>query len=209
MKKYIIFDVDRTIINSYESEMISLQEAIINVTGNGKDKTELIKLTTLPTDQFFDNLNLSNEQINLIHKEWSNTLEKYQTICFPGIKDVIKKLDKDGYIIGIVTSRTMDEFLELKEEFSDIMDKFKAIVTSDKVKKPKPNIESMKYICRELKCKNEDIIYIGDSRIDWLFSINSGCTFIPAVWENKELIDIEHACLNVRDILKVIDLINK
>lgn len=103
----------------------------------------------------------------------------------------------------------MDEFLELKEEFSDIMEKFKVIVTSDKVKKPKPNIESMEYICRELKCKNEDIIYIGDSRIDWLFSINSGCTFIPAVWENKELIDIEHACLNVRDILKVIDLINK
>lgn len=209
MKKYIIFDVDRTIINSYESEMVSLQEAIIKVTGKEIDKIELIKLTTLPTDQFFDNLNLSNEQINLIHKEWSNTLEKYQTICFPGIKDVIKKLDKCGYIIGIVTSRTMDEFLELKEEFSDIMDKFKVIVTSDKVKKPKPNIESMEYICRKLKCKNEDIIYIGDSKIDWLFSMNSGCTFIPAVWENKELIEIEHACLNVRDILKVIDLINK
>ena len=56
---------------------------------------------------------------------------------------------------------------------------------------------------------NEDIIYVGDSKIDWLFSMNSGCTFIPAVWENKELIDIEHACLNVKDILKVIDLINK
>ena len=209
MKKYIIFDIDRTIINSYESEMVSLKEVIKRVTGRDIAKEDLIKLTALPTTEFFKSINISDDEIPLIDKEWGNILNTYDTLCFPGVKDVIKELNNIGYTIGVVTSRTMGEFLELKDELSDVMGIFKAIVTSDKIVNPKPNKESMDYLCNELNCKCSDVIYIGDNNIDLMFSINSGVSFIPAVWENKELSNQKYACFDPKDIIEKINLINR
>ena len=53
MKKIIAIDVDRTLVDSFEHELISLQEAIENVTGMKIDNELMSKLTTLPTKVFF------------------------------------------------------------------------------------------------------------------------------------------------------------
>ena len=207
MKKHIVFDVDRTLVDSYKPEMLSLQEAIKIVTGKTISNEEFQKLTTLPTKEFFKYLELSNEKISLINKEWEKTFSKYKTTCFEGIKDVIKKLYLDGYTLGIITSRTLDEFHELDSELSDIKDYFKVIITSDKITNPKPHKDSMITLCNELNCYEEDIIYIGDSYIDKEFARNSFVEFIPACWENKELINEENACISTNDLLKIIELL--
>ena len=128
------------------------------------------------------------------------TFSNYKTLCFLGIKKVIKDLFDKGFIIAIITSRTMSEFHELDDELSDILNCIKLIITSDIIKKPKPNTESMEYLCNTLKLHPEDIIYIGDSETDKLFSINSSVDFTPATYENKELEDEENAC-NTQELL--------
>ena len=208
MKKCIVFDVDRTIVDSYIPELLSLQEAIENVTHKKIDEELMKKLTSLPTSDFFKFLNLSDEEIDLVNKEWEITFNKYKTKCFPGIKEIINYLYNSGYIISVITSRTMEEFHELDEELNGILNCFKLLITSDIVKSPKPNTESMEYLCNALQLSKEDIIYIGDSETDKVFSQNCNISFIPACWENTELEDEENACFSLNDLMDRINAYN-
>ena len=204
MIKYIILDVDRTLVDSFEPDLLSFNEAIENVLGYKINDDKLQGFTIMPTNMFLKSLNLTDQEINLIMKEWAITYPKYQTKCFDGIKDVIKELYKQGYSFGLVTSRTMGEYHELDDELSDISDLFSVIVTSDKVSKPKPNIDSMNYLCKEFNCLPSEVLYIGDSLIDKEFASNSKCFFIPACFDNKELSNEKYACFNLREIPNMI-----
>lgn len=204
MKKCVVFDVDRTLVDSYKIEYLSLKEAIQNGIGINLSEEEFKRITVLPTNDFFKSLGFDDNQIAVINKEWAKTFKKYQTKCFNNIKDVIKELYNDDYILGIITSRTKEEFHELDEEFKDIINLFRVIVTSDMIDNHKPNRESMDYLCNNLNMKTQDIIYVGDSIVDKEFAINSECLFIPAVWDNKELLDSNNACHDPQDLIKII-----
>ena len=204
MKKYVIFDVDRTLIDSYKPELLSLQEAIETVLGRKLIEEECNRLTSLTTMEFFHSLDLSVYQIDLIIKDWARTIKNYSIECFPGIKEVIKILKSKGYVLGIITSRTIEEMHELDQELESIIDLFAVVVTSDKVKNPKPHKDSIDYVCKNLKCNPEDIIYVGDSTIDKLFCEKSGISFIPACWENKVLSREKNACFSPKDILDLV-----
>jgi len=204
MKKYIMFDADRTLVDSCDAVTLSLQEAIYNVLNKEIDYEELKKLTALPSSEYLKALNIVGDTVDLINEEWEHTYGKYETKCFPGLKEIIKDLSNKGYIIGIITSRNTIEYHEFDNEFNDIKEYIKVVVTSDLVNNPKPSSDSMKYLCNKMNCTNDDVIYIGDSKSDMEFAKNSNCFFIPACWENKELINEENACLKTIDILKYI-----
>ena len=207
MIKYIILDVDRTLVDSFEPELLSFCEAMENVVGYKMTEEQSKDFTIMPTRVFLKTLNLTEDEVNKVMKEWEVTFPKYKTRCFDGIKESIKELSKRGYSFGLITSRTLDEYHELDNELNDINNLFKVIVTSDKVNKPKPDKESMDYLCSKLNCSNSEVLYIGDSRLDKEFAINSNCLFIPACYDNKELINEENACLNPRDLIDIIDKI--
>ena len=209
MIKYIILDVDRTLVDSFEPELLSFQEAMENVIGYKMTESQSKKFTTMPTKVFLKALNISDEEANKIMEEWEITFSKYETKCFDGIKEIIKSLHKKGYILGLITSRTLDEYHELDDELSDISELFKIIVTSDKISKPKPDKESMDYLCNELKCSSSEVLYIGDSYIDKEFALNSNCSFIPSCYDNKELINEENACFDPKDLLSIIETMSK
>jgi len=205
MIKHIVFDVDRTLVDSYQSELISLNNAIEIVKGYKLSSEDLHRLTTLPTSVFFKSLNLTDDDLVNINKEWEKQIINYPTLCFNGIKDVIRKLYNDGYSISILTSRNKNEVLELNDILKDIISLFSIIVTSDLVDNPKPSIDSMSYLCNKLNCTMDEIIYVGDSIIDKTFAENCNCIFIPACWENKELIGEPNFCTNPIDVIKIIN----
>ena len=203
MKKCIVFDVDRTIVDSFLPEMLSLKEAIENVTDRHITESEMRKITSLTTSEFYNYLNFSNDEIKKINKEWEKTFSNYQTKCFPNIKDVIKKISED-YVICIITSRTLEEFHELDDELNDVIDCFKIVITSDLINNPKPSRDSIDYLCDELQLVPEELIYIGDSIIDKAFSKNCNIDFIPACWENHELENEDNACFYPDEIINKI-----
>ena len=201
-KKYIVFDIDRTIVDSFIPELLSLQEAIKNVTGKELTDEEKQKVSVLPTKVFFKTYGFTEEETKSIYKEWIITFNKYPVLCFNGIKDLIRKLYLNDYKICIITSRTMEEYNELEDELRDISSFFSIIVTSDLVNNHKPNRDSMDYLCNKLNCNTNEVIYIGDSNIDQEFAKNSNCSFIGACWDNKELINEKIIAYNPIDILE-------
>ena len=56
-------------VDSYKPEMLSLKDAIKNVTGRILNDDDLKKLTSLTTDEFFKSLNFNSEEISIINKE--------------------------------------------------------------------------------------------------------------------------------------------
>ena len=209
MIKYIILDVDRTLVDSFEPELLSFQEAMENIVGYKMTESQSKKFTTMPTKIFLQTLNISDEEADKIMEEWEVTFDKYKVKCFDGMKEIIKSLHEKGYILGLITSRTLDEYHELDDELNDINELFKVIVTSDKISRHKPDKESMDYLCNELKCSSSEVLYIGDSYIDKEFALNSNCSFIPACYDNKELINEKYACFNPKDILSIVETISK
>ena len=203
--KYIVLDVDRTLVDSFKPELLSFQEAMENAVGYRINKEQEQQFTVMPTRVFLTSLNLTEDQIRNIMIEWDKAFKKYKTVCFNGIKDVINELYNKGYIFGLITSRTMNEYHELDEELSDINELFKVVVTSDKIKNAKPAIDSMEYLCNKLNCTSEEVLYIGDSVLDKEFAINSNCLFIPACYDNKELSNEKYACFDPKDIPKIIE----
>ena len=51
----------------------------------------------------------------------------------------------------------------------------------------------------------DEVIYIGDSIIDRDFAKNCNTLFIPACWDNKELINEANACTNPIDVIEKIN----
>ena len=205
MNKIIVFDVDRTIVDSFTSELYSLQKAIEIVTGNKLSVESLSETATMTTTELYKMLNLSENKIKELEHVWEIEYQKYKITCFEGIEEVIIKLHKKGYILGIITSRTLEEYHSLDSILKNIKDLFSSIVTSDKVVNPKPCRDSIDYLCKELKCKTSDIIYIGDSNTDKIFAKNCNIKFIPVCWDNKELITEQNACHRVEDLLTAIN----
>ena len=205
MIKHIVFDVDRTLVDSFEPEILSVKKAIETVKGYKLSSDEVHRLSTLPTRVFFKSLNLSDDDLKLIRVEWEKEMSTRQMDCFKGIRDVIKSLYDEGYGISILTSRNEDEIIEIKDIIKDIIYMFSEIITSNMVDKPKPNIDSMELLCRKLNCTMDEVIYIGDSIIDRDFAKNCNTLFIPACWDNKELINEANACTNPIDVIEKIN----
>ena len=117
MIKNFIFDVDRTLIDSYKPELETLKEALFIVTKKTYSDEIMSKLTILTTDEFFKKLGIekNSDTMNDINHYWGVLLQKRRIHLFDGIKQMLVKLKKKGFFLGIATSRTKEELNELDE----------------------------------------------------------------------------------------------
>lgn len=211
MIKNFIFDVDRTLIDSYKPELETLKEALFIVTKNIYSDEIMSKLTILTTDEFFKNLGIekNSDTMNSINYYWGKLLQKRRLHLFDGVKQLLTVLKEKGFFLGIVTSRTEEELNELDELLENI-DLFDVVITSDKVNHPKPNPESINIIIDKFNLKNEETIYIGDSESDAIAAKNALVYFGFASWENKNTISkYDYLFEDPRDINKLHQLNKK
>lgn len=186
MIRNFIFDVDRTLIDSYKPELETLKEVLFIVTKNSYDNETMKKLTILTTDEFFEELGIeknSNTMKNINHY-WGLLLEKRKLHFFDGIKQLLINLRENKCFLGLATSRTKEELNEL-DELLECIGLFDAVITSDMVSLPKPNPESLNIIIDKFNLKREETIYIGDSESDSVAAKSALIYFGFANWENK------------------------
>lgn len=88
--KNIIFDVDRTLVDSYGPELTTLKEALYLATGNYYDDEIMKQLTVLTTDKFFQTIGISNQDtLNKINHYWGELLKKHPVTMFPNIPELL------------------------------------------------------------------------------------------------------------------------
>lgn len=205
MLKNFIFDVDRTLIDSYKPELETLKQALFIVTNKAYNDDIMNQLTMLTTEEFFKGLGIDtkSDTMKMVNRHWGRLLNERKLKLFSGIREVLVDLKNNDYFLGIATSRTKEELEEL-ECLMDIIDIFDIVVTSDVVSKPKPNPESLNYIIEKYNLERDETIYIGDSIADQKTAQKAYVYFGFAAWENKnEIKDYDYIFKTPQSIYKI------
>ena len=184
--KNIIFDVDRTLVDSYHPELTTLQEALYLVTGKHYENDVMDKLTVLTTDEFFRFLGIDDDaMLKQINYHWGRLLQNSPVTMFTGIPEILTFLSEEHCFLAIATSRTWEELEEI-DDLMKILSIFDCVITSDKVDKPKPNPESILTILKQNHLQPSETIYVGDSESDMLAAKSAGVFFAYASWDNHD-----------------------
>jgi len=79
------------------------------------------------------------------------------------VKDTVIELHKRGYTLGIIANTVTETEIPDWLEEDDLTDYFKSVILSSKVGVRKPGTEIYEIAARELGCKPEECMYVGDN----------------------------------------------
>lgn len=185
MIKAVVFDLDGTLLNTIEDLTISVNfalnqngfpartiEEVLSFIGNG---VRLLIKRALPPATSERIINKCLEDFRAyydIHKS-DNTLP------YPGVVELIKKLYFEGYKMAVVSNKYQRAVYELCAVFYEYMDVFLG-EGPDVPKKPDPTgvLKAIKMLSIEL----DEVIYVGDSILDFEVSINAQIKHCLVSW---------------------------
>ena len=100
-------------------------------------------------------------------------------------KKGVKLLKEDGYAIAALTNSSR-EICEKWMSLKKVDTKFDCLMGIEDVGTPKPSPDGILKICKELKVKPKNAVYIGDTEVDIIAAKNAGCIPIGIVSGGSE-----------------------
>ncbi len=187
MKKLAIFDFDGTMFDSIHDVTICLDKTLEAHNFPTLTKEEYIEAVGGNIDEIMSNVLMDNstpENIELIKKTYSvfyDESKKENTMPFPGIHDLLKKLEENNIILAINSNRSTESIeYFVKRDMGDI--DFLQIEGHNPPHPSKPDSYGVNEIIKKADVSLDESIYIGDSQTDILTAINSGIDCIVVKW---------------------------
>ncbi|MFT5874091.1 MAG: pyrophosphatase PpaX [Clostridium sp.] len=178
----ILFDLDGTLLDTNELIIQSFNHTYKRHLNKQVDREEIIKTfgeilkITLDRECGDD----SEEAIKTYRSFQIENFEKL--IAIPsGVKEGMKELHRQGYKLGIVTSRLNYSAIKGLKHFG-LMDYFECIIGADDTEIHKPDPTPALLALKQLGGKPEETILVGDSPFDILCGKNAGITTVAVGW---------------------------
>lgn len=184
----IVFDVDGTLIDTEYAVLHSLQDTIYHFTGKTPALDDLTFALGITGKDAL--LRLQIEAVDDALAYWEQALKDYHATVqvFDGIAPLLHDLTEAGIHLGIVTSKTREEY-ETDFACFDIAKYFATVICADDTGKHKPNPEPLLKYMEKARCGKDDVLYIGDSIYDRQCAQAAGCAFALALWGAKKGMD--------------------
>lgn len=206
MYRYIIFDIDGTILDTEFAILSSLQKLVFEVLNKKLSFHELKFALGIPGREALNILGIKN------HSECLERWDKYfrdffhHVKLFDNIKETLDKLQNSGISMGIVTSKTKEEYLH-DFKFFGLIDYFKLAICADDTEKHKPNPEPILKFIELSGADKSEVIYIGDTVYDMNCALGAGVHFALALWgaKSSEKINATYFFENPAQLLELID----
>ncbi|MCQ2977822.1 MAG: HAD-IA family hydrolase [archaeon] len=209
MYKYIVWDFDGTLINSYPEVLRTYKEIFDNmhlhIDMNLVNDYLIRYSSTVLKNYLHDNYNLDVNEFNKQYDQISNSKESINNLLINNdSKEAVEKLNELGYKNFVVTNRDkacIDAFknLNMYDLFVDI-----AYIGKDHITKRKPDPECFNYIINKYNLDPCEILYIGDRDldIDMCDRVNVDCAIYRPIEGSKlkpkyvinNFVDILHIC---------------
>lgn len=135
--KHIVFDIDGTLIDTEYAVINSLIKTITEITGSAPQYESLKFALGITGRNALELLKILDIEDAL--KRWDKNMKLLQHTIqpFQGIKECLQSLLSRGYILGIVTSKTYQEYYSEFEPLG-LADYFSTIVCADDTDEHKP-----------------------------------------------------------------------
>jgi HAD superfamily hydrolase (TIGR01549 family) len=185
MYKYLIFDIDGTIIDTEKAVIGSLQKLLKVETGMDYPNDELSFVLGIPGSVALKQFNIADTDQACL--KWNEYLKEfYNSIrVFPDLEVIIKHLHDLKIKTGIVTSKTKQELLDDFYPFG-LHDYFDYIVCADDTIRHKPDPEPILKCLELAQASPTETIYIGDTSYDMQSAHHAGVDFALALWGTKD-----------------------
>lgn len=178
--KHIVFDVDGTLVDTEDTTIGSLQDALLILTGKKPSREELHFALGITGEDVLRRLGLDVETgmqvwlAQLTHYEGCNRL-------YPGIEELLKTLQQQGCRLGVATSRT-HLLYDAEIPGLGIAGYFGEVICAEDSQTHKPEAGPLEAYMQRTGAAPEEVLYIGDSVYDMLCARNAGTGFLLAGW---------------------------
>jgi len=182
-KKLIIFDLDGVLINSLKNMEYALNNTNKKLGLNLKFN-EYKKYIGLPFFEILKKMGVKKNysKIKKYYKYFSqkkiNKIRIYKSTIIE-----LKKLQK-RYKLAIFTSKDKSRTLKIIKR----MNFFSIVLSSEELKKGKPDPEGINKILKITQCSKKNAVYIGDTLYDYIAAKKAKIKYLHATWGYDELL---------------------
>lgn len=180
--EHIIFDLDGTLIDTEKAVLKTWQSTLKKY--NYEYSLEQLRVVLgITMQKSFEKLNVVVD--NQFESQWIQNYYPYakEIDFFDGAKEMLLYLKEKGSCLGIVTSRSKEEYDKYFNSFN-LESIFNYIICADDTKKHKPNPEPLYKYVQLAKTDLKSCIYVGDMLTDIECANRAGIASGLMIWNN-------------------------
>jgi 2-phosphoglycolate phosphatase len=208
--KGVIFDLDGTLIDSYQAIYLSFQHTYINMGLQPLPFDEVKRAVGYGLSITFREL-LGEERVpealRLFRQKYEEVYRQ-NTYLLPGARKVLEALQERRIKLAIASNKLGRFSREIFQHFG--MDQLFAIILGDEdVLQNKPHPEMLFYAIERMGLRNEEVVFIGDSLIDIQTGKNAGVRVfaIPTGVTTREELEKARPALILNNLLDFLNQI--
>src|SRR3954468_6200002 len=178
----VLFDLDGTIVDSGWIILSAYRHATKTVLGREYTDDVLLAKVGMGTleDQMREFDEEKADELARVYREHYEPLHS-ELEAFPGMLDLLLKLDAEGRKVGIVSAKRHD-IVQLAVEALGFGERLDIVVGSDEAPRGKPYPDQILVALERLGADPDDTAYVGDAPFDIEAAKNAGVHAIGVTW---------------------------
>lgn len=183
--KGLLFDLDGTLLDTYDIVLASMEYTLNEVAGLGLTEAQLMAGVGTPLrDQmlgFSSGDEAKAEEWLRIYREHNVAVHDAQIRAFPDTRAALERFREAGLPMALVTSKRHGLAVH-GLEMSGIAEFFPVVIGPDDWPEHKPEPGPVRRGAELLGLSPDECLYIGDSPFDMQAGNGAGCTTVAALW---------------------------
>lgn len=216
MYKYVIFDLDGTLIDTLDDLKkginFALKELGYNISYT-KEETKLLigEGTRNLCIRAIKNIPHTEEDEEILFKEFTRQYKLHQlddTRPFYHVEELLKLLKENNIKVAVLSNKVEQNVVDILSHLK--LDSYFEIIRGQRKDIPlKPNPSSLNNLILDLGAKKEDVLYVGDSDVDMIVSHNASVDVVAVTYGYRdiELLKKYHPNYIISDPLEIYNLV--
>ncbi len=216
MYKYVIFDLDGTLIDTLDDLKkginFALKELGYNISYT-KEETKLLigEGTRNLCIRAIKNIPHTEEDEEILFKEFTRQYKLHQlddTRPFYHVEELLKLLKESNIKVAVLSNKVEQNVVDILSYLK--LDSYFEIIRGQRKDIPlKPNPSSLNNLILDLGAKKEDVLYVGDSDVDMIVSHNASVDVVAVTYGYRdiELLKKYHPNYIISDPLEIYNLV--